>query len=221
MVFNQPVKTLVAGDLVIHHSGGIENLIRGSGVFSQECRKVERTFNALEVQGSASVQLTIGDFHSIEVTGDANLLKFVDMYFDKNTLRIGTTPGVSYGTNLPLVINITVPIIKKVELMGSGNIKLTGLHQDSISVALKGSGDVIASGTVENIDIVLQGSGEVITEDLEASTAAIWLQGSGNVKTFVSQSVKVWLSGSGNVNVSGQPKFKNAKRLGTGHITFC
>ena len=90
-----------------------------------------------------------------------------------------------------------------VTVKGSGKVQLGAVDVDDLTVVLAGSGDVELTGRAERADITLPGSGSYLGNELATSTAAVTLDGSGNVDLDVSEELTVVLSGSGVVSHTG------------------
>lgn len=222
MIFNAPVSSISQGDIVMSCNSffGDSDIIKGSGKIASESRQVEHPFTALEVFGSATVEVNISEMFTIDVTGDDNLIGLLETKISGGSLCVTVTKGSSFMTQQALKVVVTMPLIDSVELQGSGDVFLSGLNQENINIELRGSGDVFAIGSVANMELRLQGSGNIDARKLRADRATIKLQGSGDVRALVTESVKVRLQGSGDVEVYGSPKSRDSKSTGSGDIDF-
>jgi hypothetical protein len=88
---------------------------------------------------------------------------------------------------------------------GSGRLDLGRLQGESLSVDLRGSGGVNASGSVRDMNVRLFGSGSADLARLTCQSADLATYGSGSISAAVSQSLVANASGSGRVTVYGNP----------------
>lgn len=200
--------------------GGGGPMVEGSGKEVVQTRAVQGGFNALEVTGSAEVEVRRADRCSVEVQGDDNLIDFLETKLVGSTLRVGIKSGVNFTSRRPLKVVATAPSITDVNLSGSGDVVLMGLEQAGLQVELNGSGEVVADGTVSSVSLNLHGSGDIDTRRLKAGKANIKLHGSGDIRAFAEEEASVRLHGSGDVVVKGAPKIRDARVFGSGDIDF-
>lgn len=208
-----------AGGTQIFNAGG-GHMVIGSGKGIVQARDLAGSFDSLEVTGSAGIDVRHGDRCTIEVHGEDNLVDFLETELVGSTLLVDIKRGVNFTSHLPLKVVATAPVVREVDLSGSGDVRLAGLDQDELSVELRGSGDVVADGRASIVSLALQGSGDIDTRRLKARKATIKLHGSGDVRAFASEEAKVRLHGSGDVTVKGGPKVRDAKVAGSGDIDF-
>lgn len=191
----------------------------GSGVRASEMRTTE-PFHSLEIDGPLDVNVSIASTCSVEVWADDNLIGLISTTVEGGELLIGFKQGSTIQTTGPMTLNITMPEIRAAALNGSGNVRLENVSQKELEIELRGSGDVVASGSVDSVEVSLQGSGDVDATRLRAVRADIRLQGSGDVGVVASERVKVRLQGSGDVTVGGAPATRDVKVAGTGDVVF-
>lgn len=208
-----------AGGTQVFNAGGGAMVI-GSGKSIVQQRDLGGSFDALEVTGSAGIEVRRADHCVIEVHGEDNLIDFLETELVGTTLQVGIKRGVNFTSHLPLKVFATAPTVSEVDLSGSGDVRLSGLEQDELRVELRGSGDVVADGRSSTVTLTLQGSGDIDTRRLKAIKATIKLHGSGDVRAFASEEAKVRLHGSGDVTIKGSPKIRDAKVAGSGDIDF-
>ena len=114
--------------------------INGSGNVISESREL-LNFNVLELIGSIDVNMTTGNEYSCIVEGDDNLVPLILTEVKNGHLHISVKQ--SYSTRIGLVVNIETPEFEEVSIIGSGDVNLTGIAQDNVSLKISGSGDII------------------------------------------------------------------------------
>jgi hypothetical protein len=117
-----------------------------------------------------------------------------------------------------LYIEISGPALRDVTLNGAGKLVLDHLKQDSLAVAIHGSGSVRASGSIDSLKVDLMGSGAALLEQLAARSAKIFIAGSGDADIAPIEDADVFIAGSGDVRLHTHPKHLNSKVAGSGRI---
>jgi hypothetical protein len=191
--------------------------IQGSGKLASESRNVSG-FTSINLQGSANVNVTFDGTESAVVEADDNILPFIETRVQNGQLVIATKPNVSFTTNNPVRVNVTMKSLDSLTLSGSGNIFVSGLSGDAIKISLPGSGNITVAGSANSVAITLGGSGMVTCKDLQAHTVNVNLSGSGNVSVFASESLDATIRGSGNIQYGGNPAKVNKSIPGSGNI---
>lgn len=182
-------------------------------------------FTGIVAEGALDVHVTRGSTATVTVEGQAELVDLVMTEVRNGTWRIRTSK--CYSTDLPFVVRIQVPVLDRIELEGSGQVRadsvLSGpkaflvmkgsgditvreLHAQQLMVSLHGSGDIAVTGTADRFDAELQGSGDIEAQGLAASMAEIVVQGSGDATITAIKDLDASVQGSGNVRYRGQPK---------------
>jgi hypothetical protein len=89
---------------------------------------------------------------------------------------------------------------------GSGDAEVQVLGQ--LDAVIHGSGDLRAAGKAERLSASIHGSGDLAAYDLEAREASVSVNGSGDAKVNVTESLNVVIHGSGDVHYRGQPQVR-------------
>jgi hypothetical protein len=208
----------VTGKIIIDgvvYGEGSSKMIEGSGVSSRERRRVD-DFHSVEIKTGVDVHFTRGDDTGVELSGDDNLLKLIRTDVSRGVLTISSTE--SYRTRSPLTVFLTGPSLSSVAMHGAGDIKLTDLKENDFSMQLNGSGEVSASGSARQFNVLLNGSSDVDAEELVSENANIQILGSGDLKVNARQSLDVSIIGSGNVEYYGNPEKINRQIIGSGEV---
>jgi hypothetical protein len=206
------VSTIEAGNIF---NGLFGRGIKGSGDLTTEVRDLEE-FDEIDVLGSMDIYIEIGDEQKVEITFDDNLIELVRTRVRGHTLRIDTRE--SFSSRRGCQVRITVPKLEMVSLTGSGDVEVTRIKQKSFEIELSGSGEIVASGEVEQLDIDLAGSGDIDARELIADEANCDLGGSGQIKVYAKKSFNGDLSGSGDIYYYGDPKYVDRDVSGSGSI---
>lgn len=189
----------------------------GSGVPATETRDVA-AFDGVELAGGNNVVIDVGGTQSVVVRADDNLLDHVTTKVQAGTLVIGNTPG-SLTTKAPMSVVVTVPTLNKVTLAGGGNIVVTGVRTERLTVSLTGSGNLTGRGTAGSLSVTLSGSGNAWFTSLVADNVDAVLSGSGNIFVNASKSLDASVPGSGTVVYTGHPQDVTKSVTGSGTIS--
>ena len=117
-------------------------------------------------------------------------------------------------------ITLTVKRMPECQLLGSGDLVLTGVQEKQLSLSLKGSGCIRAQGSTATLSATLMGSGDLKLKRLQADRAEVVLTGSGTIKVRAEDSLNATLIGSGDIKIYGTPAARQGTRVGTGHIVY-
>jgi hypothetical protein len=211
----------------------------GNGERATETRSLQG-FTAVFADDSLDVQIQRGDTFAVEVSIDSNVLQDLrtSLIDGGATLAIDLHGHVWNIVSGPHVI-ITMPVLQRAVLNGSGSMTATGFQQDdrlvleldgsgvltydgevpSAQVRSWGSGDMRLHGSTGSLDARLDGSGAVDARDFPSETADLSLSGSGDLAANVTGSARVTLSGSGNVDLYGGAVITGASVSGSGSFT--
>jgi hypothetical protein len=206
---------LVAGSVSADWFGFGFGGIKGSGDAVTEERDVG-SFKRIESKGSADIYVTIGKGLSVTVTIDDNLIDLIETEVRGKTLRIDSREN--YRTRLGCKIEITVPELERVYLRGSGDIIVERLDAEFFEFRLAGSGNLVAEGSTDELEVRLSGSGDIDTRDLIAQEAYVSISGSGDVRVHAEESFDGKVSGSGDIAIYGNPSDFSKSISGSGSI---
>jgi hypothetical protein len=188
---------------------------KGSGNLETEQRDLG-PFVRIQSEIGIDLQIKIGEPQSVSLTIDDNLLDNVKTRVRGKTLVISSRG--SFSTHRNAVIEITVAKLEEISLEGSGDIRVDGLNGERFDFNLAGSGSLIASGKVQELEISVDGSGNVDTEDLTADDVHVEVNGSGDVKVAAAKSFDGVINGSGNIIYFGDPEDISTNVYGSGSI---
>lgn len=94
-------------------------------------------------------------------------------------------------------------------LTGSGRVSMGALSADAVNVNLRGSGEMLANGTVKHLNVNLVGSGAANLARLVSQRADLKTSGSGDISARVSNSLVASTTGTGRITVYGNPAQRN------------
>ncbi|UAJ11833.1 head GIN domain-containing protein [Polymorphobacter megasporae] len=184
------------------------------------------SFDRLAAGGSANITVTTGARPSVHATGEAAALDHLDIRVDGETLKIGTKRDSMWSgwrDHGRVQIAITVPMIRAVDLAGSGTVTVDRikvrdfdasiggsgrldvalLDSDTAKFDVAGSGDMAIAGRCGSAKASIAGSGDLKLTGLKCATFSASVAGSGRIEAYASQTATLSTMGSGDINVSG------------------
>ena len=196
----------------------VPNTVVGSGKVISEARNVSG-FSSVELQGSANVDVTLGNSESVIVTADDNILPLIETNVQNGQLIIRDKANTNINPSSPVRVNVTIQALKGITLSGSGKINVSQMTGDSLMINLSGSGSITVTGAVTAVNISLPGSGNISCGGLLTKSAKVKLDGSGDIEIYASQSLDAGILGSGSIRYSGNPAQVSKSIVGSGNIT--
>ena len=183
---------------------GSAKLLEGSGISSSQAREVPE-FRAVRLEGGFDLRASVGDTRSVVLEGDDNLLEHVRTRVEDGVLVLDFAPG-RYRTRLPLSVVLVTPALAAVEIDGAGDVQLESMKGERLSIAIRGSGDVSASGAVDVLELAISGAGDAHLFGLDAKRASVSISGAGDVDLAVRERLDASISGAGDVVYRGSPQ---------------
>ena len=163
------------------------NISSGSGekiTGNRVAKEVERgmmDFEAINVSGSIDVIISESTDAPVKVSGDENLLDYVETYVKDGTLNVHFKKNIKYSSGIGL--RVTVPNsgkINKISASGSSDVIIEGcLVADNISINISGSSDVKGNIKAETVNMDTKGSSN-FKGNIEAKTFNLKCSGSSN-----------------------------------------
>lgn len=150
---------------------------------------------------------------SIVIEGPPNVVDKVIV--EGGALRL---PDGYDGHARNLEILVSAPKVHAFALHGAQTLKIEGYDQDTLDIAVHGSGDIEAGGRTRQLSLAIQGSGEADLDGLTADDARVTLNGSGDARLSARNSAEVEIAGSGDVVFSNRPARLTSQVSGSGEV---
>lgn len=192
-------------------------VVRGSGTVLTEERRVE-PFTEIELEGSGTVLVALGERSAVTVEADDNVVPLLTTEVEGGRLRLGSKSGTAFISNVPIVFRVTTSSLRAVVVSGSGDVQIGDFAGEDLEVRIDGSGEVLATGTVERLEVRVGGSGTFDGFDLEAADVSVEVGGSGEVEVSASERLEVEIEGSGEVRYMGDPGQVETRVSGSGDV---
>lgn len=159
-------------------------------------------FDRVEVSSSFTVNIARSDSFKVAISIDDNLVDFLDVRQQGQTVSIGLKPG-TYD-NADLKADITMPTLRGVELSGASVGRVAGFESaDNVDIELSGASQL--NGELTTGDMRLQASG-ASKANLQGAASNLDLGASGasnvNLESLPVQDVKADISGASQVTIN-------------------
>jgi len=103
-------------------------------------------------------------------------------------------------------------------LNGEGHLVLEDLKQARLDVNLRGSADVLATGTADDLNLNIAGSGKADLGKLAVQRSRINIAGSGEAELAPKDTATINIAGSGEIRFLIQPRNVQTHIVGSGRI---
>jgi hypothetical protein len=189
--------------------------IKGSGELATQTRTTD-PFQRIQTNLAIEMKIEVGKAQSISITFDDNLIDFIHTESDGKLLVIDTDE--SFSSHNSVEITITVPQLEMVESEGSGTIDIVNIDSKRFRATISGSGELTATGKVEQLEIEINGSGDVQADELLANEVFVEINGSGSAAVNAVESLDGEINGSGDIVYIGKPDSVHSSVNGSGSI---
>lgn len=187
------------------------NMLRAQGLESaptmaghavaSEARAVDGKVTIVKMSGPIDLYLKQGPAAAMTVRAEQRVLSKIRTIQDGDTLQIDTK-GLLVNVRQPMVVELTLPALQRLQIFGSGDGKVNGFTGDALQLDLTGSGNLDFNGQYRRITVSLTGSGDLTLHGGDSDSVELSLLGSGDINAKgSSKSVKASMSGSGDLNM--------------------
>lgn len=211
--------------------------INGNGNIITEKLSVG-SFHSIDVSGAATVRLRQDATSAVSIQTDENLLEYLDVSVDGNTLVIKTKRNVNLRPTKEVIVYASAAAFREIEASGactiisenviSGNealeISASGATSFTMQVALprlttdvSGSGKVKLRGTARVFAGSISGAGSIKAFDLVTDDTELDLSGAADAEITADKTLDVEVSGSGDVQYRGNAAV-NQRISGAGSV---
>ena len=173
-----------------------------------------------DLDGNVAVE--VGKPYSIKVSVDDNLEPLLAVSETNKILTVSIIKNETnkrYLENTNIKITITVPALNSIAHNGNSDATVTGLKNNSFYAKNTGNGNLILTGTSDNIEIEKAGNGNVEAAKLIVKNAKVVSVGNGDVKVSASETFNADGTGNGDIINKGSAKpSASSKQKGNGEI---
>jgi hypothetical protein len=179
-------------------------------------------FHAIEFNGVAELNITVGQPASLAITGDKDAVQNVEsgVHDGKLYLRYKHRKWDRdwFGPPRKLKIDVSTPSLNEFQLGGAGSVHISGLDGGEQQITASGAYNVQATGKLDRLEITLNGTGNIQYDEVVAQNVKVTVNGAGNVEVQPVQTLDARVNGVGAVQYRGEPQKVNSAIHGLGAI---
>ena len=181
--------------------------IKGNGV-RKELDRGKMGFTAIDTRGSVDVIISNDTDASIKVTGDENLVEYVETYVKDGVLNIHLNNKEIKSFSSRIGLKVTVPnngLINSIKTSGSSDVTVEGtVIADNMNISCKGSSDFKGNVKAGKCIIDCTGSSD-FRGNVEAENCEFYFSGSSDFKgSVIATTFSISSTGSSDCNISGK-----------------
>jgi len=191
-----------------------------SGKVVQESRDA-KGYTGLAVSVPGTIVVRQGDYAPIAVEADDNLMPEIETVVEDGTLKVRFKQKVNVTGRSTIRLLVTGPTFESLAVAGSGDILAEALKSRSLSVSVAGSGDVkIARLDAERLKASVAGSGDIKVAG-RAEEVSVSVAGSGDIEAerLEARRAKASIAGSGDVSLWAQESLE-VSIAGSGDVRY-
>lgn len=216
-----------------------ETVITGSGRADHAGIRLQRLHPGEREQRFQGGDRPRGESYKVSVTVDDNLVEYLDVRVDGDTLRIGMKPRVSFGfRNVTQRAEITMPEIEGIQLSGATQGDVSGFTGEKMLVIdvsgasrlrggitagdtrmqVSGASTVEIEGGAADLDVEASGASSVRLDDFTAQDAWVEASGASNITVNATGRVTGSASGALTVHYIGNPESVRVDSSGASNV---
>jgi len=229
------VRSLAAVAIVVV-VGAACNTVEGSG--DVVSRRIDVTaFSRLQVSGTFTATVSVGDAEAVTIRIDDNLVDRLDVRVTGDTLHVGLRSGTSV-TDATLEADITVRSLSALDVSGASDVTLADpLASDALSLAVSGASrltgavavgegrmevsgasDVELTGSATTCAVTVSGASSLSAGQLTIDRLEIDLSGASDADVAVTGTLSAGASGASSLRYTGSPTVVRSETSGASSI---
>jgi hypothetical protein len=195
--------------------------ISGNGHISSQ-QKSAGSFNSVRVSGGIKVHVSQETTQAVKIETDQNLMQYIDVYNDGNTLVIKEKSGYNLDPTKDIIAYVSAPLFKDIDVSGScdiiGDNIISG--SDELSMHVSGSGDIIMQVNCPKVNTEISGSGSVNLKG-QVTDFNAEVSGAGDIRCYdlITDNTRLDLSGSSDAEVTANKQLK-VDASGSSTVTY-
>jgi hypothetical protein len=178
-------------------------LVEGSGPVVRQDRPLSG-ITAVEFGAFGNLEIIQGDEEGLTLQAQGDILPMIISEVAGDTLRIYAKGNVN--PKLGIQMRLKVRSLHSIVAGGAGNITVSGLAGDALSVSVTGANAVVVAGSVREQTVNLSGAGTYDGGALESRLATVTINGFADALVRVSEQLRTNISGPGTVEYFGEPR---------------
>jgi hypothetical protein len=197
---------VLACGVIVSHAGNAQPQGQDGAVLTEQ--RPVGAFSAIELAGPWRVVIEAQGKPSLSLTGERKELDEIETEVRGDTLVVRARGrngihfyfGVGKHHDEPTV-HITAAALRNLRMSGSGDVELNHLRADAFGLVNSASGDLVANGTVRQLNVNNSGSGDLDLRGLQAADVTLDMNSSGDVQLAgLTNTLSAKVDGSGDLN---------------------
>ena len=182
-----------------------------------------------EVQASHIYQVTItqGLEYTVQLEATEEIKPYLEAEVDRGQLSLRMDQRMNFmdnrkiGRNAKVIVRVTMPILKELEVSGAANVSVEEFEQpdQDMKIDLSGAGHLDISGSCRNLELELSGAGQLTGANFTAAKCEVDGSGAGQAKMRVTEAIAGKMSGAASLRYTGNPANRDVRTSGAGSIS--
>ncbi len=209
--------TISGGTITVDTQTAGTGRVVGDGQRTSEQRPIG-PITAIRSDGAFRLRIKSGAAPKLTIEADKNILPIVKTTVTNGQLDISSDQ--SYSVDGRIDVSVSSPNITDVSAAGSNQISGEGFAGGELSIVLNGSSSAVLAGKIASLACVMGGANHLMAQRLNADSANVTLNGSGDASVYAHQRVIARISGAGSITIYGNPRERDTQVNGAGRISF-
>ncbi len=160
-------------------------------------------FDKVEISGVFYVKVKVGNKNSVRIKAESNLIKYIDVDVENNTLEISSSRHLS--PRRKLLILITTQKLRAIETSGVNKVLVVNVDSDKLKVDCSGASEIKLKGRAKKLIAEVSGASYLNSASLKADYVDIDVSGASNACVFAGKVLKAEASGASSIKYKGKP----------------
>ncbi|HEV7331912.1 MAG TPA: head GIN domain-containing protein [Flavisolibacter sp.] len=198
--------------------------VRGNGNIITAERNLG-TFNSIDAGGAVEVRVRQDATHTVRIQTDENLLEYLEVFKDGNTLVIQPKKGYNLQPTGEVVVHVSAPEFRTIEVSGASRVigenRINGntmelgasgaseiqmeLALSELKADLSGSSALQLRGNAAKFDAEASGSSNINCINLVTDETSLDISGATEAAITANKQLNIEASGASNVEYRGNP----------------
>ncbi|MEZ5891789.1 MAG: head GIN domain-containing protein [Parvularculaceae bacterium] len=164
-------------------------------------------YDRIEAAGVFELNVTVGGDFALEVSGTPEAMERLSATVENGELVLDQKRGPRgvKGWRDSLTATVSLPSLRAIDISGVVDGKATGIAAEAFTADLSGVGDLVLTGTCDNLNLDVSGVGDLDASGLKCKTVDVDVSGIGDAKVYASEAVDATVNGIGSITVEGSP----------------
>lgn len=199
--------------------GGCNNYDGHDGPMQTQTRELSG-FNAIDMEGAARLEISVGAPYSVELEAPADVLERVKTEVRGETLAIESRAKDWFpsGGRARVTLRISTPELTSLRLGGGNDVAVQGYDGGESSIKVEGAANIEARGELDRLVVRMSGAGQADLSELIAARVKVTVDGVGTAVVHANEALDATMNGVGAIHYIGDPREVRTRMNGVGTI---